>query len=1587
MSLLSQLSRRFSRRPHRPAVSRRRATSVSTIAAEVLEDRVLLSGDPGVSVDIEAPYTYRFGATGAQLNEDFFNEDNPDSWFSRGYVPDMIREYHNGSQVLFSTRWSQGVGARKSNFGMSLEELNERRAELEPDWQLFDIDAHTRPNGEVRFAAVWTPNPDGEYFELHPDQSGTELDALIDILEPQDLWPTRVAAYEQIIDDVLQTRYISLWKPAGGQWYLYGGRTPDEYQTLIDDEDFDDFRVVHVDLTTNPAGNLRFSVIFHGDPTATQRIQTNRDWYLHQRNFNNNSADGYVIENIVATDIPEGADPANPRSRLGGIWSFDSAPQLTSESSLAAKIRQIVDSAPGRAGAAIINLDTGEEILVHGDQTFSTQSTIKIAILYSLLKAHDAGDIDFNNDSIPMLQQYGTNQPTVGTGLIATGANPNTHPLSYVAAAMVSRSNNWATNRLIDLLGAVTGNGNQSGFQVVNSNLDELGLSTIRLNRYMLGTGAPSVDGNANSSADFNAGIQNKATPRQFVELLRKLRANEHDGDALLGNGSYNNLWQLLRYDRDNVFAATMTHAPGGINDRKGNFDNLFVGAFGSAFRNNTQVFSKDGSVTPGWILTPDATDLDNDGNTTEQAFVNNANFGDYAHVPQLQGHINRSEAGVFVLPNGTEVALAVFIDEGDGPRSQTTAPTVLSPNEEAIKDVIECTAYHVAAEYGGPVVDFVPAECAFEDGRILRIGGRSANDEIVVRQNPTNPGNIDVFVAIDLTPGVGNYDVSFGTPVFTVAAANVDSIVVDGAGGEDYIDILSLPMPIPIRVEGGGDDDLIRVNVPATVNGGAGADEIIIGNGDLDNIGGTVSVNGQASHDTLIIDDSLHPGNETYTISSAAVTRTGLPLFAFSYSGIESLEVEGGTSSNTFEVDGTADGVDVTVTGGPLNDTFQVGNGDIDSNLGNGLLHIVGGANGDDGDHLILEDTGDAGNKNYTFDDDEFSKSNYLGTLTFDGMERVTLDANHDNNQVHVLRTPLGTGLTINVGSGTNTVFAGNGDFDTNIRGDLTVNGAFGFDRFVILDDLDNIGNDQYVFNGPAGSSPATFDKTSYNWVTSYSSFVNSVELEASDFNNTVLLNGAGVGAAVTLNMNFGDDDIHVGNGMLDDFAEMIAIDGGAGVDDVTLHDETDAGNDTYWVGNNFALKSTGFSLSYENAESFTLNANPDQNTINVESVLATTPMWINAGASSDTIHLTPTAQQLSFIHAAVHVNGQDGVDNVFLHDELSNPLDPLPFAVTDDQVVRPLPPFRVSRFELNYEELERLVLQLGAADDLVDVQSTAPGMHVVVESGFGEDTVLADVPTPAQLTFDGGADDDTVQLVGTAAAEEVSVSIGFGVADVNLISFEDASIDLAGGTDVLVYQGAPGVDEQVEVHATTNAHAGTLSVLGMLDLVFQNTEIIDLLANPGDLDTAAFVGTDQDDRFEIHLEAAGTNTDPVLQLFELDGVAPLLTLRDYRNFGTLQVRGEDGADLFNVYALPSGPGTGRNLSVDGGSPSGPGNPKDELNVYREFEQPPPPPNPGSNPGNESEGSIDVLYELFEFLIDFSEFEKVKVLSNNAAP
>ena len=371
------------------------------------------------------------------------------------------------------------------------------------------------------------------------------------------------------------------------------------------------------------------------------------------------------------------------------------------------------------------------------------------------------------------------------------------------------------------------------------------------------------------------------------------------------------------------------------------------------------------------------------------------------------------------------------------------------------------------------------------------------------------------------------------------------------------------------------------------------------------------------------------------------------------------------------------------------------------------------------------------------------------------------------------------GTRYTVNGGFGDNTyhLAIGSGDLET-FDSPITINGNVNLDELTLYDQNSPFGPDYQItetsidrdfFGEPNLISPeigVTFTA------------MDDVTLHMNGGNNTVEI--ASTTANLTLNAAAGDDDFQVGIGVLEDLSGLVTINAGGGTDEIQLHDQTDSGDDKYSIGGNFVAK-LGFNLTYNDAEALTLDANPFSNLINVESVLQTTPVWINGGGRSDTIHIAPTAQDLSVIQAAVFVNGGSGVDNIVLHDELSNPLDSLSFGITYDSVTRPINPLFNPRFELHYTETERLQLQLGEADDLVDIMSTAPGMHVVVETG-GRGHRCCKHSYASSTDARWRCDVDLVELLGTAASEEVSFSAGFGSADVNLIDFRERRSGLHG-------------------------------------------------------------------------------------------------------------------------------------------------------------------------------------------------------------
>lgn len=164
---------------------------------------------------------------------------------------------------------------------------------------------------------------------------------------------------------------------------------------------------------------------------------------------------------------------------------------------LVRQIESMVAEFDGVLGVAIRDLQTGDEILVNGEVTFPTGSSIKIPILIELHRQAAAGSLRLTDRlPIPKKDQVG------GSGVLLH-FSPESSQLSLgdLSVLMIALSDNTATNLLIDRL----------GMERINQTMKDLGLGTIRLQRKMIDLGAMA------------RGAENLATPREAARLMEML--------------------------------------------------------------------------------------------------------------------------------------------------------------------------------------------------------------------------------------------------------------------------------------------------------------------------------------------------------------------------------------------------------------------------------------------------------------------------------------------------------------------------------------------------------------------------------------------------------------------------------------------------------------------------------------------------------------------------------------------------------------------------------------------------------------------------------------------------------------------------------------------------------------------------------------------------------------------------------------------------------------------------------------------------------------------------------------------------------
>lgn len=175
-------------------------------------------------------------------------------------------------------------------------------------------------------------------------------------------------------------------------------------------------------------------------------------------------------------------------------------------SSFEQRIAELADAAQGRIGVAAIDLATGEEVMVLGDQLFPMASTSKIAVAATYLEMVEKGRYSLTSEFPLMLPvrsaKYSSARAPVREGQYM--------PAIDLMEIMITRSSNPATDALLAAVG---------GPAKVNDWMRRQGITDFSINRDI----ATLVRDDGEYNPAVHIDTRDAATPRAMVQLLAGL--------------------------------------------------------------------------------------------------------------------------------------------------------------------------------------------------------------------------------------------------------------------------------------------------------------------------------------------------------------------------------------------------------------------------------------------------------------------------------------------------------------------------------------------------------------------------------------------------------------------------------------------------------------------------------------------------------------------------------------------------------------------------------------------------------------------------------------------------------------------------------------------------------------------------------------------------------------------------------------------------------------------------------------------------------------------------------------------------------
>jgi acrosin len=370
------------------------------------------------------------------------------------------------------------------------------------------------------------------------------------------------------------------------------------------------------------------------------------------------------------------------------------------------------------------------------------------------------------------------------------------------------------------------------------------------------------------------------------------------------------------------------------------------------------------------------------------------------------------------------------------------------------------------------------------------------------------------------------------------------------------------------------------------------------------------------------------------------------------------------------------------------------------------------------------------------------------------------------------------------------------------------TVNGGDDDDKILIaaagqsLDAIDDVvtvngddGNDTLLVNDQANTRADTFQLTGTTVDRNLAAMITHGTVETVTVNLgsggvTLNLESTASGVSTVVNGGGGKDAFNITpvGQFLDTLDGPVTVNGGAGADTLTIHDELDGFDDDYVITGTTVDRNFSSPISYSSmGGGVVIEGGSGDLTFDIEGTMAGNPVTVNDNSLGTTkFDITPVGKNLNAVAGKLTLSGGSGSNSINVHDE-SNATQ-----VTYTLSVDTLGRTGAATIAADFDNMP-LVLNGGSANNVFDVTEAPELTSFKVIGGVGMDSLLA--PNEVNVFEITGANKGEVNYaLGDLFFEDVESLTGDAQADTFRYLGGSISGVFSGGagTDVLDYSSA---------------------------------------------------------------------------------------------------------------------------------------------------------------------------------------------------